>query len=82
MKTLPSYVVVTPARDEVRHIEATLAAVGTQTFAATYFARPVVERLLQMPDTGSDSAKEVFGGCSHSSCGTSSSCACPQATPR
>ena len=31
MKTLPSYVVVTPVRDEVRHIEATLAAVGTQT---------------------------------------------------
>jgi poly-beta-1,6-N-acetyl-D-glucosamine synthase len=31
MKALPSYVVVTPVRDEVRHIEATLAAVGTQT---------------------------------------------------
>ena len=31
MKTLPSYVVVTPVRDEVRHIEATLAAVCAQT---------------------------------------------------
>ena len=34
---------------------------SSDSFAATYFARPVVERLLQMPDTGSDSAKEVFG---------------------
>ncbi len=34
---------------------------SSNSFAATYFARPVVERLLEMPDTGSDSAKEVFG---------------------
>ena len=34
---------------------------SSDSFAAAYFARPVVERLLEAPDTGADSAKEVFG---------------------
>ena len=34
---------------------------SSDSFAATYFERPVVARLLEVPATGADGAKEAFG---------------------